>query len=97
MPITDASYSPSASTSTEWRMPSRSTNDTVQAAMRRRIAFSEIFANQTMCHLGNKHLTPDERRSHTSGREKKTIFTRLTDPKRSGFLLAQRLLGYCSS
>src|ERR1043165_5390583 len=50
-PKTDASYNPSAATSTEWRMPSKSTNDTIQAAMRRRIAFSEIFANRTMCHL----------------------------------------------
>src|SRR5258708_5177492 len=32
-------------------MPSRSTNDTMQAAIGRRIAFSEIFANRTMCHL----------------------------------------------
>jgi len=51
IPNTEASYKPSASTSTEWRMPSKSTNDTIQAAMRRRIAFSLIFANRTVCHL----------------------------------------------
>jgi hypothetical protein len=49
-PKTDASYSPSASTSTEWRTPSKSRKDTVQAAMWRSLAFSVIFANRTMCH-----------------------------------------------
>lgn len=41
-PSTDASYKPSASTSTECLIPSKSTNDTVQAAM---MPENSIFAN----------------------------------------------------
>src|SRR5260370_24012137 len=53
-PTADAPCNPSASTSTEWRMPFKSINDTIQAAMTRRIAFSGIFANRTLCHLRNE-------------------------------------------
>jgi hypothetical protein len=57
-PKTDASYKPSASISTEWRTPSKSTKDTIQAAMRRSLAFSLIFTNRTMCHLWHRSFVP---------------------------------------
>lgn len=34
----------------------KSTKDTIQAAMTRRIAFSVIFADRTMCHLWHTHI-----------------------------------------